>query len=266
MTTPTGTITLQDVENEFGGTGSISLSEYYRGGLVTQNNTGVPTSGALSMNNLRGTTASIAAITYTLEQVFTGVNGTYSASIQAGDLLVMTMSRAASFGDNLANTTYRPAGFTQTALADYTGNTGYLEWAGYAIASASTAGSTFLGPLYQSCRIVLHVYRPDKVIASVTVRDINTQSTTGDPAAQVKNGSSYSNPHVILGFLGHNNSATKGFSWAGSTYDRYTVSGSGYANNRTITQGFDYGDGVDVTVDAGNLGWGMLHSCIFELT
>ena len=48
MTTPTGTISLQNVEDEFGGTGSISLSEYYAVG------DGIPSSGAISMSTLRG--------------------------------------------------------------------------------------------------------------------------------------------------------------------------------------------------------------------
>ena len=52
-----GLITLQDIEDEFGGTGSISLSEYYRNGVyVTSNNTSVPTSGAISLSNFYGAT------------------------------------------------------------------------------------------------------------------------------------------------------------------------------------------------------------------
>jgi hypothetical protein len=52
-----GVITLQDIEDEFGGTGSISLSEYYRNGsYVTSNNTSVPTSGSISLSNFYGAT------------------------------------------------------------------------------------------------------------------------------------------------------------------------------------------------------------------
>ncbi len=52
-----GIITLQDIEDEFGGTGSVSLSEYYRNGAyVTSNNTSVPTSGAISLSNFYGAT------------------------------------------------------------------------------------------------------------------------------------------------------------------------------------------------------------------
>ncbi len=44
------------IQNEFGGTNPISLSEYYRGGgLTTTNNTGVPTSGAISLGNFVNT-------------------------------------------------------------------------------------------------------------------------------------------------------------------------------------------------------------------
>lgn len=263
MTTPTGTISLKDVQDEFGGTVPISINEYYRGALVSENNTNVPASGTISMSQLRGTTAGVSRINYTLDQSFSIGNGTYSASIQSGDLLVMTMSRGADYDEILTSQTYRPAGFTETAFSNSGGN--YIEWAGYAVASSGTAGSTFIAPP-GNYLINLHVYRPDVPLISVTVRDVNTQSTSGNPSAQIKNGSSYLNPHVTLAFLGHNQNASNGFSWSGSTYDRYTAGGVGYANNRTITQGFNYGEGVDVTVDASDLGWGMLHSCILELT
>ena len=41
----TGSVSLQDVEDEYGGTGGISLSEYYRSntyGTVSGNNTNIP--------------------------------------------------------------------------------------------------------------------------------------------------------------------------------------------------------------------------------
>jgi len=50
-----GTITLADIQTEFGGSNPISLSEYYRGGAyVTSNNTNVPTSGTISLSNFYG--------------------------------------------------------------------------------------------------------------------------------------------------------------------------------------------------------------------
>lgn len=56
-----GAIALQDIEDEFGGTGSVSLSEYYlNGAYVASNNTSVPTSGAISLNDFYGTVRQFA--------------------------------------------------------------------------------------------------------------------------------------------------------------------------------------------------------------
>ena len=47
-----GTIKITDITGEFGGSTPHSLSEYYRsGGLIGDNNTNVPTSGAISLSN-----------------------------------------------------------------------------------------------------------------------------------------------------------------------------------------------------------------------
>lgn len=60
-----GAISLLDLQNEYGGSSPISLSEYYRGGSFVQSgfylkgsfvalNTGVPTSGTISLSNFYG--------------------------------------------------------------------------------------------------------------------------------------------------------------------------------------------------------------------
>ena len=56
MTLPSsGTITLAQIQAEFGGSSPIRLSEYYRNGAyVTSNNTSVPTSGTISVSNFYG--------------------------------------------------------------------------------------------------------------------------------------------------------------------------------------------------------------------
>ena len=53
MTLPaSGTITLAQIQTEFGGSNPIGLNEYYRNGAyVTPNNTSVPTSGAITLSN-----------------------------------------------------------------------------------------------------------------------------------------------------------------------------------------------------------------------
>ena len=51
----TGPISLSQVQTEFGGSNPISLSEYYyNGSYITGNNTSVPSSGTISMSNMRG--------------------------------------------------------------------------------------------------------------------------------------------------------------------------------------------------------------------
>lgn len=51
-----GAISLQDIEDEFGGAGSISLSEYYSGGSkVGSWVSGVPSSGVISLDDFYGT-------------------------------------------------------------------------------------------------------------------------------------------------------------------------------------------------------------------
>lgn len=53
-----GTIDLTDIQDEFGGTNPIGLSEYYRGGAnTTSNNSNVPTSGAISLSDFYGGTS-----------------------------------------------------------------------------------------------------------------------------------------------------------------------------------------------------------------
>lgn len=56
-----GPLSLSQIQTEFGGSNPVSLSEYYRGGgLVTTNNTGVPTSGTISISNFYGTVRQFA--------------------------------------------------------------------------------------------------------------------------------------------------------------------------------------------------------------
>ena len=52
-----GAIKLSEIQSEFGGSNPISLSEYYRNGsYTTSNNTGVPTSGQISVSDFYGGT------------------------------------------------------------------------------------------------------------------------------------------------------------------------------------------------------------------
>lgn len=55
-----GAVSLLDLQNEFGGANPISINEYYRGGALvpnTSNNTGIPTSGTISLDDFHGSSA-----------------------------------------------------------------------------------------------------------------------------------------------------------------------------------------------------------------
>ena len=68
-----GAISLQDIQNEFGGSHPISLSEYYRGGgEVGSSNTNVPTSGQISLSQFYGASD---VVFYTIEYLIVAGGG-----------------------------------------------------------------------------------------------------------------------------------------------------------------------------------------------
>jgi len=63
-----GPVTLAALQAEYGGTDPISLNEYYRGGAYVPDGTGtatIPTSGAITLDNFRGTSKT-ATVTYAI--------------------------------------------------------------------------------------------------------------------------------------------------------------------------------------------------------
>jgi len=77
LTTPTGTITMLDIQDEFGGTPPISLNEYYAGGVnVPAGTAGVPSSGTISMDNLRGKTKTVS-VSVSVNVSSTGEGGNF---------------------------------------------------------------------------------------------------------------------------------------------------------------------------------------------
>jgi len=72
-----GAIDLQDVADEFGGSTPHGISEYYRNGsYVTENNTGIPTSGTIDMADFYGTVrASIQTLSNSTNQNVSSIFG-----------------------------------------------------------------------------------------------------------------------------------------------------------------------------------------------
>ena len=73
-----GTITIQDIVDEFGGTAPHSLSEYYRNGTyVGSTNTGVPTSGTIALSDFYGASAA-TVVTVTEGTLQSSGTGSYN--------------------------------------------------------------------------------------------------------------------------------------------------------------------------------------------
>ena len=100
-----GTITLAQVQTEFGGSNPISLSEYYRGGAyVTSNNTSVPTSGAIALSDFYG---AVSQFSFTIGSNQTNAD-LRTLAIAAGwnqnALLVATISAGIYISSNTTST------------------------------------------------------------------------------------------------------------------------------------------------------------------
>lgn len=141
MTLPaSGTITLAQIQTEFGGSNPIGLSEYYRGGAyVTTNNTGVPTSGAITLSNFYG---AVKQFSYTNTTQYSTPQNLRTLALAAGwngtDALLFTNSAIIS-----SNTTASPAltisGSFPNGLVFV--NTSYIVGMGGAGANADSVGN-----------------------------------------------------------------------------------------------------------------------------
>jgi hypothetical protein len=115
MTLPTsGPLSLQDIEDEFGGTGSISLSEYYKGGNNVPSNVSegsgrtIPTSGRIDISDFYGASNAPAAVPFTLTvNSNTEKLSVHSAAIAAGwdgqGFLTVNIGGVYIWTDNTAN-------------------------------------------------------------------------------------------------------------------------------------------------------------------
>lgn len=104
---PGGSLSLSQIQGEFGGSNPISMSEYYRGGaFVTNNNTSVPTSGTISISNFYGTVRrifipiTISSSTYSFN-VYDNRGGSYVPGISDIQVTVNSGVRVGSTSTGL---------------------------------------------------------------------------------------------------------------------------------------------------------------------
>ena len=131
-----GALDFTDLQDEFGGSNPISISEYYRnGGLVPSNNTNVPVSGTVALSdfygavNQIGVTAS-AASSANLQSLFDAVTaGTWTSAVPK----VYTVNSGTTMGILTA-----PASMGGTLTINIAGE---VQGTGGAAASAGAAGN-----------------------------------------------------------------------------------------------------------------------------
>lgn len=81
-----GTISMQDLRDEFGGSGTISLNAHYRGGSLVPDitpNSGVPTSGTIGLSDFYGASAGVRVMSSTVA-VQTGSTASVGIATPAG--------------------------------------------------------------------------------------------------------------------------------------------------------------------------------------
>lgn len=74
----TGSLSLSEIQSEFGGSNPISMSEYYRGGYVPANGTNIgtiPASGSISVSSFYGTSIYVAPPTLRYTNAFKTTSG-----------------------------------------------------------------------------------------------------------------------------------------------------------------------------------------------
>lgn len=139
MTTPTGTITMTDIQTEFGGANPISLNEYYAGGSYVPAGLapGVPTSGTISMDNLRGkakasygtlspgvsTVVEGNSVTFTWSGASGLTNGTYYYRLEGTNITADDFTTPATNLIGTFSVTSNAGSFTVTVKNDNTPDT-----------------------------------------------------------------------------------------------------------------------------------------------
>ena len=124
MAVPTGTASLANIQTEFGGSNPISLSEYYG---IASNPSGVPASGAISINNFRGK-AKLTPFRYLRWRITNNGGEPYC---QAAEFVLMQGGTIVNYSSlcTASNPGYSNAGGTgPTSVMDGNNSTKWFTW------------------------------------------------------------------------------------------------------------------------------------------
>ena len=180
MTLPSsGTLSLSSIQGEFGGSNPISLSEYYRNGPLVPSypaNTGIPTSGTISINNFYGATNTAPANT-----TFAGTAGQFTTGGTAPSTETGMRSYGSTFGSFSDNSVIL-GGPTYTVRCFYTSSNFAITMSFFSVSgnNSATANRTVTGA-------------PTTLTFGAIVYDApNNVSRAGVPGSlSMSNGSSY---------------------------------------------------------------------------
>ena len=111
-----GSISLADIQNEFGGSNPIGLNEYYRNGsYVTPNNTNIPTSGLIDFNDFYGA------------ETATFISGSGGSVTTSGDYKIHTFTSSGTMTFSQVGTAaVSNTAFTVLELVTFTAGSAYL--------------------------------------------------------------------------------------------------------------------------------------------
>lgn len=126
-----GQLTMAQIQTEFGGSNPINLNEYYRGGsYVTDNNTNVPTSGQITMNNFYGAQKQLnytLAMPLSYSTLYNTSNAqqsiTMPSGIQTDDLIIVVQQNRMGTQDGYGSGVVNGFGTGFTSMTGATSNT-----------------------------------------------------------------------------------------------------------------------------------------------
>ena len=253
MSVPTGTASLLDIQNEFGGSAPISLSEYYGAAA------GVPSSGVISIDDLRGKT-NIFTFNITSNQtnanlrtlaVNAGWDGTAPVEATINSGVIISGSVAGNSTGALTVNGSWPGGVTLTnkGVIVGRGGKGGNGGSGNARYTANAGGGGGTGG------------RGLVVSSALTLNNIGTIAGGGGGGGGGGAGTSYSNSNGILyqagggGGGGGRSSLTNASRGNGGTYSG-GAGGNGTYNARGNGGGRATKGGGNVTTRGGNGGAG----------
>jgi hypothetical protein len=166
-----GAITLSNIQTEFGGANPIALNEYYRNaGRVDRTVTGVPTSGAISMDSFYGE-ANAVGVSVVASRVGRAVNTgsiIMPTGIQQSDIIIVGYK-----ADWASITNYEGSGFTR--ISSDGNDNGIFSDVGtmlsYKVAAGNESGDSIGGFTPNGSYYCIFVVRPSRILRSISAVD-----------------------------------------------------------------------------------------------